>query len=61
MKKDRIIVKYLITLAAIGCVFGLAFGVIIAKSNTSQALEGESQSLITASEIAQFIRSKFYS
>ncbi len=60
MKKDRIIIKFLITLAVTGCVFGLAFGVLTAKAKSSHVLEGVNQSVITESEIAQFIRSKFY-
>lgn len=61
MKKDKILKKFIITLAVTGCIFGLAFGVLTAKSNTSQALEGKNTNIVTSSEIAQFILSKFYS
>ncbi len=60
MKKDKILKKFLITLTVLGCVFGLAFGAVTAKGNTSQALEGGNEKIITASEIAQFTVSKFY-
>ena len=61
MKKEQILKKYFICLAVLGCIFGLAFGVLVAKANSSGALEGRSERIITASEIAQFIMSKFYS